>query len=93
MKGEKSLQPRILYVAESSIRFEWEISFTYKQKLKRVQHHKTDFIRNVKGSSLSEIWNNERKKITYTVKKDQPLTKVEGRLKGKIVRLKVMIIG
>ena len=53
MKG-KNLQPRILYPAQLSFRYDGEIkSFTYKQKL-RVQHHQTSFTRNVKGTSLSK---------------------------------------
>ena len=51
MKG-KDLQPRVLYPARISFRFDGEIkSFTDKQKL-RVQHHQTSFTTNAKGTSL-----------------------------------------
>ena len=49
---EKNLQPRLLYPARISFRFDGEIkTFTDKQKL-RVQHHKTSFTTNAKGTSL-----------------------------------------
>ena len=52
MKG-KNLQPRILYPARLSLRFDGEIkSFPDKQKLKRIQHHQTSFTANTKGTSL-----------------------------------------
>ena len=53
MKG-KNLKPRILYLARLSFRFEGEIKSFYRQtKAKRVQHHQSNFTRNVKGTSLS----------------------------------------
>ena len=52
MKG-KNLQPRLLYPAKISFRFDGEIkSFTDKQKL-RIQHHQTSSTTNAKGTSLS----------------------------------------
>ena len=49
---EKNLQPRLLYAARISFRYEGEIkSCTHKQKL-RIQHHQTISPTNAKGSSL-----------------------------------------
>ena len=94
---EKNLQPRLLYPARISFRFGGEIkSFTNKQKLK-VQYHQTSYIRNVKGTFLSEkekvttrnmkIMKGKTspiKEINYTVKVvNQPCTKLVGRLKEK----------
>ena len=51
-KGE-NLSSRILYPARLSFRLNGEIkSFPYNQKLKRIQHYKTNFITNVEGISL-----------------------------------------
>ena len=47
MKG-KNLQPRILYPARLSFRFDGEV----KSKVKRIQHHQTSFTTNTKGTSL-----------------------------------------
>jgi len=48
MKG-KNVQPRILYSARLSFRFDGEIrSFTDKQKLREL-HHQTSFTTNAKG--------------------------------------------
>ena len=53
IKGKK-LQPRILYPARLSFRFDGESkSFTNKQKL-RDEYHQPSFTRNVKGTALSE---------------------------------------
>ena len=52
VKKEKNLQPRLLYPARISFRYEGEIkSFPDKQKL-RVQHHQTSSSTNAKGSPL-----------------------------------------
>ena len=49
---EKNLQPRLLYPARISFRYEGEFkSFTDKQK-QRIQHHQTSSPTNAKGSSL-----------------------------------------
>ena len=49
---EKNLQPRLLYSARISFKYEGEIkSFIDKQKL-RIQHHQTSFSTNAKESSL-----------------------------------------
>ena len=49
---ENNLQPRLLYPARISFKYEGEIkSFTDKQKL-RIQHHQTSSQTNAKGSSL-----------------------------------------
>ena len=52
MKG-KNLQPKILNPARLSFRFDAEIeSFPDKQKkVKRIQHHRTRFTTNAKGTS------------------------------------------
>ena len=50
---EKNLQPRLLYPARISFRYEGEIkSFTDKQKLREFQHHQTSSSTNAKRSSL-----------------------------------------
>ena len=50
---EKNLQPRLLYPASISFKYEGEInSFTDKQKLSLVQHHQTCSPTNTKGYSL-----------------------------------------
>ena len=53
---EKNTQPRLLYPARISFRFDGEKSFTDKKKLraKRIQHHQTSSTTNAKGASLSE---------------------------------------
>jgi len=52
MKG-KNLQPRILYPARLSFRFDGEIKrFPDKRKLKIIQHHQTSLTTNAKGTSL-----------------------------------------
>ena len=49
---EKNLQPRLLYPARISFKYEGQIkSFTDKQK-QRIQHHQTSSSTNAKGSSL-----------------------------------------
>jgi len=49
---ENNVQPRLLYPARISFKYEGEIkSFTDKQKL-RIQHHQTSSPTNAKGSSL-----------------------------------------
>ena len=49
---EKNLQPRLLYPARISLKYEGEIkSFTDKQKV-RIQHYQTSSSTNAKGSSL-----------------------------------------
>ena len=50
----KNLQPRILYIARLSFRFDGEHKFYKKAKTKRVQHHQTSFTRNVKEISLGK---------------------------------------
>ena len=98
MKGE-NLQPRIIYLAKFSFRVDGEIeSFTDEEKKKRVQHHQTNFTRNIKGTSLSEKKpqleheNYERKKLIgkskYIVKiVNQTHTKPIRRLKDKMPKL------
>ena len=57
MKG-KNLQPRILYPARISFRFDGEInSLTEKQKL-RIQYCQTGFATNAKGTSLGRKGHN-----------------------------------
>ena len=62
---EKNLQPRLLYPARISFRFNREIkNFTDKQKL-RLQHHQTSFTTNPKGTSLDRK-RKRRKRHTIT---------------------------
>ena len=64
MKG-RNLEPRILYPAMLSFRFDGEIkSFSDKQKLKRIEHLQTSFTTTTKGTSLSR-----EGKVTITDKK------------------------
>ena len=50
---ENNLQPRLLYPARISFKYEGEIkSFTDKQKAERTWHHQTSSSTNTKGSSL-----------------------------------------
>ena len=52
MKG-KNLQPRLLYPASISFRFDGEIrSFKEKQELKRMQYHQNSLTTNIEGTSL-----------------------------------------
>ena len=52
MKG-KHLQPRLLYPARISFRFNREMKNLYRQaKSERIQHHQTSFTTNAKGTSL-----------------------------------------
>ena len=46
------MQPRILYLARLSFRFEGEIKILRQATAKRIQHHLTGLTRNVKGISL-----------------------------------------
>ena len=49
---ENNLQPRLLYPARISFKYEGEIkSLTDKEKL-RIQHHQTSYPTNAKGYSL-----------------------------------------
>ena len=80
MKG-KNLQSRILYLARVSFIFNGEIqSFTDKQKLrefsttkaKRIQHQKTSFTTNVKGTytvQKSKKKKNDLQNQAQTIKK------------------------
>ena len=53
MKG-KNLQPRLLYPARISFRFDGVIKNLYRQaKVKRIQHHQASFTTSAKGTSLS----------------------------------------
>ena len=50
---EKTLQPRILYPTRLLFRYDGEIkSFPRQAEVKRIQHHRTSFIMNAKGTSL-----------------------------------------
>ena len=49
---EKNLQPRLLYPARISFRYEEFKSFTRQAKAERIQHHQTSSSTNAKGSSL-----------------------------------------
>ena len=61
MKG-KNLQPRILYPARLSFRFDGEIK-TFSDKQKRIQHYQTNFTTNAKGTSLGRK-HKRRKRLT-----------------------------
>ena len=63
MKG-KNLQPRLLYPARISFRFDREIK-TFTAKAKRIQHHQTSFATNAKGTSLGRK-HKRRKRPTKT---------------------------
>ena len=52
IKGKK-LQPRLLYPARISFRFDGEIKSYRQAKAKRIQHHQTSSTTNAKGTSLS----------------------------------------
>ena len=49
---EKNLQPRLLYPARISFRFDGEVK-AFQTKAKRIQHHQTSFTTNAKETSLS----------------------------------------
>ena len=50
---ENSLQPKLLYPARISFKYEGEIkSFTDQAKAERIQHHQTSSPANTKGYSL-----------------------------------------
>ena len=65
MKG-KNLQPRLLYPAKISFRFNREIKTFAKPN--RIQHHQTSFTTNAKGTSLGRI-HKRRKRPTITNQK------------------------
>ena len=48
----KNLQPRLLYPARISFRFDREIKTFTQAKAKRIQHHQTSSTANAKGTSL-----------------------------------------
>ena len=52
MKG-KNLQPRLLYLARISFRFDRNQKLYREAKAKRIQHHQTSSTTNAKGTSLS----------------------------------------
>ena len=53
MMKEKNLQPRLLYPAKISFKYEGGILKLYRQaKAERIQHHQTSSSTNAKGSSL-----------------------------------------
>ena len=59
----KNLHPRLLYLVRISFKIDGEIkSFSDKQKVKRIQYHKTNFTTNVKGTYIVKKYN-RRKKI------------------------------
>ena len=65
MKGE-NLQPRLLYPARISFRFDGEIkTFTGKQKLREFSTAKTSFTTSAKGTSLGKK-HKRRKRPTIT---------------------------
>ena len=66
MKG-KNLQPRLLYSARISLRFDGRNQKLYRQaKAKRIQHHQSSSTTNAKGTSLS---GKHEKKRTYKNKR------------------------
>ena len=63
MKG-KNLQSRIFYPARLSFRFDREIKSLPDKQMLRVQHHRTSFTTNAKGTSLGRQETQEKEK-TY----------------------------
>ena len=59
MKG-KNLQPRIVYPARLSFRFDGEIKFSRQAKIKRIQLYQTSFTTNAKGTSLDRKQEKEK---------------------------------
>ena len=57
---QEDLQPRLLYPARISFRFEWEIKNLQIGKFKRIQHHQTSSTKNTKGASLDKEHKKER---------------------------------
>ena len=49
---EKKLQPRLLYLARISFKYEGEIKRFRQAKAERIHHHQTSSSTNAKGSSL-----------------------------------------
>lgn len=74
MKRENLPQPRILYPAMLSFRFDGEIKALQKNKSKKSLYHQTTFTRSVKGTSLS--------------KKEKTTTRNTKIMKGKISSVK-----
>ena len=53
MMKEKSIQPRLLYAARISFKYEGKIKRFYREeKAEKIQHHQTSSPTNAKGSSL-----------------------------------------
>ena len=48
----KNLQPRILYPARLSFRFDRNQKLSRQAKVKRIQHHQTSYTTNAKGTPL-----------------------------------------
>ena len=51
---EKNLQPRLLYPARISFRYEGEIKSFTQAKAERIQYHQTSSLTNAKRSSLDK---------------------------------------
>ena len=49
---ENNLQPRLLYPARISFRYEGEFKLYRQAKVERIEHHQTSSSTNAKGSSL-----------------------------------------
>ena len=60
MRG-KHLQPRLLYPARISFRFDGEIKSFTQAKPKRIQHHQTSFTTNAKGTSLGRKYKRRKR--------------------------------
>ena len=58
----KNLQPKILYPARLSFRFDRNQKLSRQAKVKRIQHHQTSFTTNAKGTSLGS----KHKEKSYT---------------------------
>ena len=64
---EKNLQPRLLYPARISFRFDGEInSFTDKQKLREFSTTKNSFTTKAKGTSLGRKHKRKKRSIKTT---------------------------
>ena len=72
MKGKK-LQPRILYLARLSFRFDREIKSFPDKQVKRIQHHQTSFIAHAKGTSVGR---KHRRKKRPTENKSKTIRKM-----------------
>ena len=73
MMTGKTLQPRLLYPARLSFRFEGESQKLHREaKAKRIQQHETSFTTSTKGTSLGRKEKATTRNITITNDKAHP---------------------